>query len=379
MLDWASCRLSSTRGSSDPSYTGNRISGEVPSLLLLESDPVYAPPGGVMLEYAEWKQELSQSPLVRSMLVSRNGNKFECSRRRHCRKWYSRYFCTSKALVLVLIINALFSISLYDVTSDVLRSIIGTEFVLMRNLIVHGIALILFPVVGLVVDSHAGKHSIIRFSLWTSWICFALIGVFFSVNTFNSSINTLNKYFILPSVFILLSLSYTCFTIAIIPFGMDQLQGASHSHYRSFLYWWYWTFDIGAIISNTPKYCQNQVELGASIKAEIAIVCLSAALILDALFCHWFVIEPKSSKNSIRKFFQILCEALLKKKWHNVPSSLRHELELKQLSKLDLMKKCYGGKYETEEVDDMCTFFRVLLMLCSIGLPIFCHAGVSSY
>lgn len=359
-------------------------SQELPSLSLLESDPVYAPPGGVVQEYeqAGWKQ--GRSPIVCSSSsvdgLYSSDKPFDAPKGKYCCKWYHRYFFASKSLVLVLVLNALFSTALYGVTSEVLKLVIGPEFVLARNLVIHGVTQIMFPVAGHVADSYAGKHNVIRFSLWVGWVGFAVMGVCFSLETFDDDINTLNKFFVMPAIFVLLSVSYISFTATIIPFGMDQLQGASHIHHRSFFYWWYWTLNVGVIIVNVPQYCQTRVEMGVTIQAEIGIVCMSVALILDALFKHWFVIEPKCSKNNpIKQIVRILRETRAKKKKHWIPSSVRHELDMRRLSRLDLVKKRYGGKYETEEVEDVRTFFRILLVLCSVGFPIFSYAGVSGY
>ena len=351
----------------------------LPSLSLLESDPVYAPPGGVVREYqqAGWKQQ-DHSPIVCSL--STEGlyrSDKPPGAPKHCCKWYHRYFFASKSLILVLVINALFSTALYGVTSEVLKLVIGPEFVLTRNLVIHGVTQILFPLAGHLADSHVGKHNVIRFSLWVGWIGFAMMGIFFSIETFDDRINFLNRYFLMPLIFVFLSVAYICFTATIIPFGLDQLQGASHVHHRSFFYWWYWTLNVGVILVNVPQYCQTRTELGVTIQAEIGIVCLSAALILDALFKHWFTIEPKSSKNPIRQIVRILSETRERRRGQWVPSSVRHELDLRRLSRLDLVKRRYGGKYETEEVEDVRTFFRMLLVLCSVGLPIFSYAGVS--
>ena len=370
--------------SSDCAERSTCASIRLPSLSLMESDPVYAPPGGVVREYqqAGWKQD--RSPIVCSSSLEPDGHLYRSERpqsaamqaRPPCCKWYHRYFFASKSLVLVLVINALFSTALYGVSSEVLKLVIGPEFVLARNLVIHGVTQILFPVAGHLADCYVGKHNVIRFSLWVGWVGFAVMGVFFSIETFDDRLSTLNQFFLMPLTFILLSVSYISFTATIIPFGMDQLQGASHVHYRSFFCWWYWTMNVGVIIVNVPQYCQTRTEMGVTIQAEIGVVCLSLALILDALFKHWFTIEPKSSRNPLKQIFRILLEMRGGKRAHWIPSSVRHELDLRRLSRLDLVKRRYGGNCETEEVEDVRTFFRMLLVLCAVGLPIFSYAGV---
>lgn len=368
------------RGSSSISST--RIDA-LPSLSYLESDPLYAPPGGVVREYqqAGWTQD--RSPIVCSSRTMdglyRSEKPLGAPRGRFCCRWYHRYFFFSKSLVLILIINALFSTALYGVTSEVLKLIIGMEFVLTRKLVIHGVTQIMFPITGHLADSYFGKHNVIRFSLWVGWVGFAILGVFFSLETVDKRIGIINKFLLMPIIFILLSVSYVSFMATVIPFGMDQLQGASHIHYRSFFYWWYWTLNIGAILVNVPQYCQTRMEMEVTIEAEIGIVCLSVALILDALFKHWYITETNMpKKNPIKQIFKILLQMKSRKKSQWIPSSVRHELDLQRLSRLDLTKKRYGGLYDTEEVEDVRTFLRILLVICSVGLPIFSYAGVST-
>ena len=111
----------------------------LPSLSLLESDPVYAPPGGAVREYqqAGWKQD--RSPIVCSSSMEPGCLQRSSERPKNalgvlpCCRWYHRYFFPSKSLVLVLLINALFSTALYGVSSEVLKLVLGPEFVLRCN------------------------------------------------------------------------------------------------------------------------------------------------------------------------------------------------------------------------------------------------------
>ncbi len=296
-----------------------------------------------------------------------------------CRRAYRQYFFRSKAVVIVLVLNALFSTALYGVASEILKIIFGQENVLARNLVLHGVSQIMFPVAGHVADMYAGKHNMIRASLWTAFVGFAILGISFSLDSFNESISVLNKFAALPVSFLLLSVAHVCFMSTIIPFGMDQLQSASHEHYRSFFYWWYWTLNIGVVLVNVPQYCRSEMEMSVTIQAEIGILCISAALIVDVLFKECLLIEPRNTarKNPLSQIARILAHMMKNPTTQRIPSAVRHELERSPFRRLDLAKQRYGGKYETEEVEDVVAFFRILLVLISIGGSILSYAGVS--
>ena len=303
-----------------------------------------------------------------------------CSARKfQCSAIYHKHFFWSKATIIILLLNALYSMAIYGVTSEMLQVILGSEYILTRVMIIYGITQMMFPLAGHIADTYIGRHNVLRFSLWCGWMSFALLGLSFSLDNYNNKMNSINCYIVLPIAFLLLSISYMCFMSNIIPFGLDQLQGASHVHYTSFLYWWYWTTCVGVVVVSVPRYCAAELELGILIQAGIGLVCLTTALLLDALFKDWFVLEPCCSKqgNPLRQIVRVLMYVVNMPSQQYVPSSVRHEIDFSNCRRLDLAKKRYGGKYETEQVEDVRTFFNVLLVLVAVGLLILPHSGVS--
>ena len=293
------------------------------------------------------------------------------------KQMYRQYFFFSKSLIVVLILNALYSTAIFGVTTEVLKAIVGPEYLLLRTLLIHGVTQIMFPVAGHLADLYIGRHNIIRFSLWVAWLALALLGLAFAFDGYDNRLHTLTQYLVFPLAAVMLSVSYVCFMSDIIPFGLDQLQGASHIHFSSFFYWWYWTLNIGFI--NIPQYCKLSMEIDVLIQAEIGLVCVSLAIILDALQKHWFVIEPISKKvNPLLQIAIILKDACrAKSHTQRIPSVVFHEINIQRFGRLDRIKKRYGGKHETEEVENVKTFFRLLLVLLGVGLSTLIYAGVS--
>ena len=308
--------------------------------------------------------------------------RYSVGRGLRCDKVYHEHFIRRKNVVVVLLINALFSAAIYGVASELLKIILGhgTEYV---HIILHGVTQILFPIAGHIADTYIGRHKVIRFSLWMAWFGFAILGVTFSLDGYNmyNHISFANRYVTLPLTFLLLSTAYACFMPNIIPFGLDQLQGASHVHFSSFFNWWYWTLNIGVAIVHIPSFCKDRIELGILVQAEIGLVCTSLAIILDGLLKEWFMIEPACRKgNPLKQIVSVLRRAAKSKRnTLLVPSTVRHEIDLCNFSRMDSIKKRYGGEFETEQVEDVRTFFRILLVLFSIGFPIFSFYTVSLY
>ncbi len=310
---------------------------------------------------------------VVKVLCSVNFNMTRCSCK--MKGMYKQYFFISKSLFLVLLMNALFSTAVFGITTEVVKVIVGSEYLLLRTLLIHGVSQVLFPIGGHLADLYVGRHRMIRSSLWMAWTGLAILSLAFALN--GNSNHPFTRFVIFPVAALLLTVSYVCFMPSIIPLGLDQLQGASHVHYSSFFYWWYWTLNIGFL--NIPQYCRDNNEIDILIHAEIGLVCLTVAIILDALFKHWLVIEPVCNKsNPLVQIVRILKDACRVSSTQRIPSTVFHEVNVEQFGRMERIKKRYGGKYETEQVEDVKTFFRVLVVITGIGFSTFIYRGVSN-
>lgn len=305
-----------------------------------------------------------------------------CKERKNC-SWkdiYHKYFFWRKTVILILLVNALFSTATYGIAANLLWFILGPNYTLTPVVITYGTAQILFPIIGHVSDTYICRHRVLQFSMWSAWISFAILGVGLSFDSRKEGLSIINQYAILPAIFVVVSFSYVCFMTNAIPFALDQMQGASHVHYSSFFYWWYWTLNIGIIVVHTPEYCTNNLNLRFLIHVEIALACITLALILDVLFEHWLVIEPhcdSKSENAVLHICKVLCYVLKPPGNQRVPSSVQHELDLSRCNRLQLAKKRFGGKFETEHVENTRTFFLVVSVLVSVGFIQVPYFGVS--
>lgn len=297
-----------------------------------------------------------------------------------CSSIYHKYFHWSKAVVLILVMNALFSSGIYEVLSKLLQIVLGPNHTLAPVVVTYGMVQLLFPAVGHISDVYVCRQSVIRFGIWSAWISLALLGVSLSVDSQKDSLNAVNQYAVLPTIFVALSVSYVCFVSNVIPFALDQMQGASHVHYTSFFYWWYWTLNVGTAVVHTPKYCIDEPELRYLIRVEIALLCITGALVLNVMFQHWLVVEPQNSKsaeNPVLQMCRVLRYALKAPSNQRVPSSVQHELDLSSCNCLQLAKKRFGGNFETEHVENTRTFLYVVFVLVSVGFVLVPYFGVS--
>ena len=132
-----------------------------------------------------------------------------------------------------------------------------------------------------------------------------------------------------------------------IQFGVDQLLFASNDDVSKFVKWYYWTTIFLQLIP--AYYCRGFI-----------------IFIIASLFCscckHHYMIEPVRYVNPVRHIVKVLQYA----RCHTAPV-LRSAFTYGEgpPSRLDLAKDRYGGPYTTEEVEDVKSFGRILLLLLS--------------
>ncbi len=152
--------------------------------------------------------------------------------------------------------------------------------------------------------------------------------------------------------------------------GLDQMPDASSDNIISFIKWlvvsalfgvW-----IGEIIVNSAVYCalidpDNKV-IFLSLYPVLAMSILCSSIFI--LAPKWVIIEPNSPQ-SLKIIYQVLKFAAK----HKAPlnrSALTYWEEYIP-SRMDLGKSRYGGPFTTEQVEDVKTFFKIVV----IQIPLF--------
>ena len=155
--------------------------------------------------------------------------------------------------------------------------------------------------------------------------------------------------------------------------GVDQMPDASSSNISSFITWFVCSGTFGThlgIVLYTLKVECLDVSLHSNYQQVLSlflVLCLSRVLISD--FClsrKWLIIEPKSP-NSLKTIYQVLKFAAKHKAPLNLSALTYWEEDVP--SRMDLGKSRYGGPFTTEQVEDVKTLFRILLV--SFPLAVF--------
>ena len=255
----------------------------------------------------------------------------------------------NKGAILVLIWSYLVSSMYFYISYNASRIYSYSVFGMIQ--ITVGLTI---PLAGWLADIRFGRYKVIRFSLWTMWISSLLLTaslvIIQSLDSY--SLSKVLHVFLAP-----LALGYGGFQANIIQFGVDQLCDASSSEIKTFVIWYSWAFYSGiATVSTAILYISEEYNILASL-----LVCLNLTLAvsLGILFNNVLIKEPVT-QNPFKTVYGVIKYAIKHKSPRQRSAFTYHEDELP--SRMDLGKIKYGGPFTTEQVEDVKTLFRVILI-----------------
>ena len=293
-----------------------------------------------------------------------------------------RYFY-SKGAFLVLLWNLLFSAAVWsyvDLQMLVLRIIIeDIDLDIWKTVSqvfteLPFLAYITIPIIGWLADAKHGNYRVFKFSCF--FLLVALITVCINIlcaHKINSIALQYISSVIIALVYVVGIASIAVCIMTALQLGLDQMPDASSTNVSSFISWFVFSLILGCwiadLLSNTLFHCINSSTINDIQKVQLfslfPVLCL--VIICSSMFLlapKWLIIEPKSPK-ALKTIYQVLKFAAK----HKAPiyrSALTY-WEEDVPSRLDLGKTKYGGPFTIEQVEDVKTFLRILVM----SFPIF--------
>ena len=174
------------------------------------------------------------------------------------------------------------------------------------------------------------------------------------VNNYTSDLHS----YVSGVLWTIVAVGYGGFQANVIQFGIDQLHDASTKEITSFILWYVWTFygdgfTIFFVLGCLPKQYWIIGDL-------ILCLYLSMALSSMLIFNHWLVKEPVT-QNPFKLVYNVVRYAIKHK--HPECRSAFTYCEDEPPSRIDFGKSKYGGPFTTEQVEDVKTFLRVILII----------------
>ena len=267
--------------------------------------------------------------------------------------------CRNKGMIIVLIwiVTAWFVLN-FGISSVFYTD--GLEVLITSNKIYQytfrgGILLLialLCPVLGWIADAYWGRYKMIRQSFLIAWLTTIGICVVSGIPDNLPHIATIKETLYI-TMFVILFISTEGLIVNITQFGVDQLPDASSGDMKALSNWFVWAWYVGyaIVVLSLKCICSKYIALAKLLFPA----CLSLVLCLDYNFNHWLIKEPVT-ENPLKLIYKVMHFA-----WKDKYPRQRSAFTYCDDNRIDFAKHKFGGPFTTEKVEDVKTFWRMLL------------------
>jgi len=222
---------------------------------------------------------------------------------------------------------------------------------------------LLYPLAGWIADVYFGRYKVIRHCIMLMWVTMTTTTVMMALHYYhhdNRILADIVNYGVFPLAIVIMNLGLAGFKANIIPFGTDQLMDAPSDQLSAYVHWFVWTLYFSvALDTYAVIFIPLELKMLALVQALFQTACLSVAVASDFIFgAQWLLVEP-GSRNPLKNVLQVL-KYTAKHKYPVMRSAFTYgEIS----SRIDFAKQKYGGRFTTEQVEDVKTFLRIVLVL----------------
>ena len=243
------------------------------------------------------------------------------------------------------------------------------------------LAVLLYPISGFVADVFCGRFRVLVISMCLFIVSFLLLICATILILMNPELFPLQWSHSIAVLFALIIVLYgvtfgigaVIYYANYIQFGIDQLMEASSKHLSLFVHWIIWADNLPSVIIIPlilALYCHKNYVPVKMLLSSVPFICFIALIFLLVLSIykrHWFYTEP--GRNNPYKVVIKVLKFAWKHKYPLQRSAFTY-CDDERPSRLDFAKEKFGGPFLTEQVEDVKTLFRVLIVLLVLG-PIF--------
>ena len=216
---------------------------------------------------------------------------------------------------------------------------------------------------GWLADVYFGRYKVMYVCIWMVWVSSVVEVVALIIGMVYPN-PVIDYIALLPTL--LVGVGSIVYAANVLPFGTDQILDGSSDEISSFANWYVWTWVAGYWVANLlVSSISTCVNLGTLTTGLFAVALLSLALCLHFFCKKWLLIEPES-RNPLKTMLSVLKYAATHKQ--PVQRSAFTYCERDIPTRVDLGKSKYGGPFTTEEVEDVKTSLRILLVVtCAVA------------
>ena len=285
------------------------------------------------------------------------------------------------SVIIGSLYSAIFVVGANVAFKIVHSNFIGESYVISLAYILVSLSTIVIPFGGFIADIFCGKFKTYIISLFLMTLGLLLIAIAFSIIFLDFNVlKFCSPFYSLQIIlFVIFGASALLFTVGFagyvatyVHFIHDQLMEAPTRYLSLSTHWVMWADQVGYSVIVPffiSSFCFSQKFIFVtlcimSIATLILILCM---LVIIFFKRQWFHIEPRQ-RNPYKKVVKILNFA--QKHKYPLQRSAFTYCDDERPSRLDFAKERFGGPFTTEQVEDVKTFFRVIVVLLSVG-PVF--------
>ena len=241
-----------------------------------------------------------------------------------------------------------------------LQSVCNYVLTYVANGSIHGIITwgLTLPLVGWLINIYVRRYKVIQWSIWTMWITSMLA----TINSVVTKVvidhdHKLSKG-ISTAIVTIMAVGFGGYQANIVQFGLDQLQDASTTEITAFISWFVWTYYSNGAITNFVHMCMTKEHRIFGLLVN----CTCVTLVVSSLFLfEKSLTKEPNTQNPITLIYRVMRYAIKHKHPQQRSAFTYWEDELP--SRIDFGKSKYGGPFTTEQVEDVKTFLRQLIIV----------------
>ena len=291
-----------------------------------------------------------------------------------------------KAAIIILLLHALVygvilgtdpfeSFFLQSYSKQVSLPTIGAESLSCVLLVIE---FLMFPVSGWLADVHFGRYKVLIASVWAMWAVIMFItgsSTVFYLFQYVQPVRIAVLYLIYPVSILAMTILRAFFQANILPFLLDNLHSESSDTIRRYIFLFVWTMIVGTSSAITSVPFASTEPLISSLLQQLTMAgAMTAAVCTILCFKNNFTtaFQPNNPLKLVRKVISYA----VKNKYPRHRSAFTY-CENTIPSRIDLAMSKYGGPFAEEEVNDVKTFGKVLLILPAFAFGCVMYHGIS--
>ena len=295
-----------------------------------------------------------------------------------CKKWHTCQL--SKAAIALIVFHAVVGASYATCmnvamwigysSSNVSMTVIGVYLLV-------AIVTLLSPLSGFLADVYYGRFKVVHTGLGLIFGGFlilifnAVLIIFEDSILFQFGLVSVHAFWMSLTAlgFLMFFIGHAGYQANLIPFGLDQLLDVPSASLALFIHWVIWADSLGVFAIQLffaglmCKYKSQYVSYLLFCLVLVLMVC--SFLIVTCMRRRCFYSEL-GRHNPYRVVIKVLNFA--RKHTYPIQRSAFTYADDEEPSRLDFAKERYGGPFTTEQVEDVKTFLRILVVLLALGL-----------